>query len=454
MTKLFISFLFSAALLHGDLTKEEAKAFAEETYRDLAAKRSLKMKEMREGFQLFEIKAAEKTMKCAGKLYGDAKEGERRLFISMHGGGGAPERVNTQQWNNQIQLYVPKEGWYVAPRAPTNTWNLWHEGHIDALFSKLIEDMVAKHGVDPNKVYLMGYSAGGDGVYQLAPRLADRFGAATMMAGHPNDATADGLYNLPFRIYMGGKDAAYKRNETAAEWGEKLKALQKKHGGFEHKVTIYPEMGHWMKKKDAEAVPWMAEQTRNPWPKKVIWGKSGKRSERFYWLGGKPEGIVEAEVKGQEISIQGAGKSEIVLYLNDELLNLDEPIKITVNGHPVFDGTVERSKSAIKMSLDERLDPAMVASATLAVNSPLQANEVEVMDKLRTPKVFNWEGVKTIKEVVELAGGAGLKDYRIVLSRNGKKYTYDPSKKRYWNVKIYSRDQLEIKEIRNLERDE
>ena len=35
--------------------------------------------------------------------------------------------------------------------------------------------------VDPNRVYLLGYSAGGDGVYQLAPRMADRFAAASMM---------------------------------------------------------------------------------------------------------------------------------------------------------------------------------------------------------------------------------------------------------------------------------
>lgn len=186
----------------------------------------------------------------------------------MHGGGGAPPKVNDSQWNNQIQLYVPKEGWYVAPRAPTDTWNLWHEGHIDELFGRMIEDMVAKYGVDPNRVYLMGYSAGGDGVYQLAPRMADRFGAATMMAGHPNDASADGLFALPFRIYMGGEDAAYKRNEVAAQWGEKLAALQKERGGYEHKVTIYPGKGHWMDKEDAEAVPWMAPRRARLGPRR------------------------------------------------------------------------------------------------------------------------------------------------------------------------------------------
>ena len=354
-----------SGLVRAELTKEEATKVVAETYQELADKRELKMKEVQSGFRYFEIKAAKKTMKCVGKLYGKAEAGKRALFISMHGGGGAPTRVNDQQWNNQIQLYVPKEGWYVAPRAPTDTWNLWHEGHIDALFSKLIEDMVALKGVDPNRVYLMGYSAGGDGVYQLAPRMADRLGAATMMAGHPNDATADGLFNLPFRIYMGGQDAAYKRNEVAAQWGEKLAKLQKERGGYEHKVTIYPEMGHWMKKKDAEAVPWMATKSRKAWPKKVIWGKSGKRSERFYWLGGKPNDVVVAWVKGQEITVKGAGETNLTLYLNDELLNLDEPVKVTVDGKEVHNGKVKRTREAVQQSCKQRLDPAMAATAIL-----------------------------------------------------------------------------------------
>ena len=61
-----------------------------------------------------------------------------------------------------------QEGIYLAPRAPTNTWNLWHQGHIDRMFMRLIENTVALQDVNPNRVYLMGYSAGGDGVYQVA----------------------------------------------------------------------------------------------------------------------------------------------------------------------------------------------------------------------------------------------------------------------------------------------
>ncbi len=127
-------------------------------------------------------------LKWLERRFGDDKARGKPLFISMHGGGGAPERVNNQQWNNQIRLYAPAEGIVVAPRAPGNTWDLWHQAPVDRLFDELIAAFVTTQDVDPNRVYLMGYSAGGDGVYQVAPRLADRFAAASMMAGHPNES--------------------------------------------------------------------------------------------------------------------------------------------------------------------------------------------------------------------------------------------------------------------------
>ena len=40
-----------------------------------------------------------------------------------------------------VALYTLDEGIYIAPRAPTNTWNLWHEAHIDPLFARLIENL-------------------------------------------------------------------------------------------------------------------------------------------------------------------------------------------------------------------------------------------------------------------------------------------------------------------------
>lgn len=319
------------------------------------------------------ITIGDKSMRLLTRVFGTAPADGRSLWISMHGGGGAPAQVNDQQWQNQIRLYQPAEGLYVAPRAPTNNWNLWHEGHIDDLFDRLIEDCVMLAGVNPDKVYLMGYSAGGDGVYQLAPRLADRLAAASMMAGHPGNASPLGLRNLPFAIFSGAEDAAYRRNKIAAEWNGKLDDLAKQDaGGYPHRLNIYAGLGHWMNGKDAEAVPWMAKFTRDPWPKKVVWCQSGRLHDRFYWLA-LPEGVakagltIRATAERNVITLDAPEVPRLILRLHDRLVDLDQPLKVLFNGKTVFNGKVTRQAAAILKSLQQRADPSSAATALLEV---------------------------------------------------------------------------------------
>ncbi len=320
--------------------------------------------------RLLTVQAGGQQMKVYERTFGKAPATGRSLWISMHGGGGAPARVNDGQWNNQIELYQPEEGIYVAPRAPTNTWNLWHQGNIDDLFDRLIENYVASRGVDPNRVYLLGYSAGGDGVYQLAPRMADRFAAVSMMAGHPNGVPMDGVRNLPFMIWMGANDGAYKRNEQAAAYGAKLDALAKEDpGGYVHETHIVADKGHWMDREDRAALPWMAQYTRDPWPKKLVWRQSGRVHDRFYWLA-LPEGaakngqIVRAEVDGQRITVQSEGVSALRLRLSDALLDLDQPVQVTWNGQEQ-QVAARRSLRAVYESLQQRRDPSSAATAVV-----------------------------------------------------------------------------------------
>lgn len=321
------------------------------------------------------ITLGEHTLKYAVRTIGDEPEGGRSLWISLHGGGGAPAEVNDSQWQNQIRLYTPEEGIYVAPRAPTDTWNLWHQGHIDGLFDRLIENMVAQHGVNPDRVYLLGYSAGGDGVYQLAPRMADRFAAASMMAGHPNEARPLGLRNLPFAIFMGSEDAAFDRNTVAERWGDELEALQADDpSGYPHRVTIYEGLGHWMQRRDAEALPWMQQYTRRIWPDRVVWFQDDVVQRRFYWLSVDAEDavagtLVRASVSGQTITITAdTPPASLTLRLHDRLLDLDEPVRVILNGEQAFSGRVLRTRGAIESSLMERLDAPGASTAVLRLN--------------------------------------------------------------------------------------
>lgn len=322
------------------------------------------------------IVLGDKTMKFEFKVFGDKPKAGRSLFISMHGGGGAPAAVNEQQWRNQIGLYTPKEGVYLAPRAPTDTWNLWHEGHIDDFFDRIITNAIVFEGVDPNRVYLMGYSAGGDGTYELAPRMADRFAAASMMAGHPNQVSPLGLRNLPFTIHVGaedGGDRGYHRNEEAIKFGTKLDDLRKADpNGYEHFVHIHEGCGHWMKLEDREAIPWMEKFTRNPLPDKVVWHQHGALHDRFYWVAvpikeARDGQDIIAERSGQNISVTAKDNLNITLLLNDAMLNLDEPVTVTFNGKALPPQRAMRRLAVIRRTMKERGDPGLVFSAEIKI---------------------------------------------------------------------------------------
>jgi len=320
-----------------------------------------------------ELKVGDKSLRWLEKAFNLAPEGQRSLWISMHGGGGAPAAVNDQQWRNQIRLYAPAEGIVVAPRAPTNTWNLWHEGHIDPMFARLIDDFVAVRGVHPAKVYLLGYSAGGDGVWQLAPRMPDRFAAAAMMAGHTNGVNTLGVRNLPFAMVVGGADTAYNRHKVVAEKIAEFGRLQKEDPeGYAHLGRVYEGLPHWMGLKDAEALPWMAKFTRNAWPKKVVWVQTGVTHAQFYWLqvpadAAQPGQKLVAVVTGQSIALTGDVPKGTALRLSDALVNLDEPVTVTVNGQQVFQGKVARTEAVIRAALLARLDPLICPTALLTL---------------------------------------------------------------------------------------
>jgi hypothetical protein len=203
--------------------------------------------------------------------------------------------------------------------------------------------------------------------------MADRWAAAAMMAGHPNDASLLPLRNLPFAMFVGENDAAYNRNKVVAERAKQIAELrQADPGGYEHLARIYPGLPHWMNRKDAEALPWMAKYTRNPWPKKVVWRQDDVTHTRYYWLAvppaeAKPKRKIVAEVEGQTIKLTGEAPKGMILRLSDLLLNLDQPVRVTIEGREVFNGKVPRRVEAIRESLQQRADPRSAAMATVVL---------------------------------------------------------------------------------------
>jgi hypothetical protein len=311
------------------------------------------------------------------KTFGKKPEGGRSLWISLHGGGGAPKGVNDSQWENQKKLYTVEEGIYLAPRAPTNTWDLWHEAHIDRLLNRLIEDLVVLEGVNPDRVYVLGYSAGGDGVYQLAPRMADHWAAAAMMAGHPNGVSLLSLRNVPFALQVGATDAAYSRNKIGKDYGAELDRLQQADPkGYAHFVKIYEGKGHWMNLEDKAALPWMAKFTRDPTPERVVWKQTGTPHDRSYWLAVPPgeakvDSLVVARRDGQAVEITAAEKvGRLIVRFDDRTADLDKPVAVKFGGQELFNGTAARTVEVMVRTLVGRGDPKLMFDAEVSVALP------------------------------------------------------------------------------------
>ncbi len=288
------------------------------------------------------------------------------LYISMHGGGGTEATVNDQQWENQKGLYGVVDGVYFVPRSPTDTWNMWHQGYMEDFLTQIITYSLARLDVNPNRIYLLGYSAGGDGVYNLATRLSDRFAAAAMMAGHPGDARIENLRNLPFAIYVGENDTAYNRSSLAVEWLRAFQRLsQEDQAGYDYRVSIFEGKGHWMDGLDGEAIGWLAGYQRLSCPNCVVWIQDDvlNTHKNNLEVRNPKQGDTLREMIDYEnntVYLYSEEYDEVTVWLDDYIVNLDKPVKILFNDKKVFEGMVARTEQNIIESLNARLDPEFV----------------------------------------------------------------------------------------------
>ncbi len=266
------------------------------------------------------IKIGDLTMKFASTPVGEKPGPGWPLYIALHGGGQADPSVNDSQWDHMKVYYREsvKAGLYVAPRGMTDTWNLHFVDASYPAYDRLIENFIAFESVDPNRVYLLGFSAGGDGTYAVAPRMADRWAAANMSAGHPNGVSPVNLMHVPFLVQVGEKDTAYDRHKAAATFFVALGELRAKHPAhYVHAASIHAGRPHnfldnhpkrapqrvikdpaaWLKdgageteERDTNAISWLDAYVRPPLPPRVVWDLTttastrGVAGRRHYWL--------------------------------------------------------------------------------------------------------------------------------------------------------------------------
>lgn len=324
-------------------------------------------------FDAKRVRAGDKESPYTWKVVGDKPAGGYGLVIAMHGGGGAPKRVNDSQWQH-MQIYYrdhPEAGGYVycALRAPTDEWNGFYTDYFYPLLEKLIRQFVVCGEVDPDRVVAIGYSHGGYGAFAIGPKLPHRFAAVHASAAAPTDGqtSAVGLHTLAFSSMVGDRDTAYGRRERCEGFARQVAELQQKHPGrYPARFDLIANNGH-TGLPDRDLLAKLVPLARVATPKWLQWQQTDGAVRDHYWLrdpapqSGRRLG---AELAGDRLVVTGVGDAKIEAWLDARHCDLGKPLVVAVDG---AERTVAPSPSVRTLcrTLQERGDPALAASWVL-----------------------------------------------------------------------------------------
>ncbi len=144
---------------------------------------------------------------------------------------------------------------------------------------------------------------------------------------------------------------------------------------------------------------WMDAHRRDPYPKQVVFHTNRPDYNRLWWVeiakfAGTPpatvktldfegkvagarkeylsDAIVQAEYDSQTNSVAARtrGVKQLAIYLSDKMLNLDAPVRITVNGRVLWQKPVRRSLPVLLEHARRRGDRSMLFSARVVLNIP------------------------------------------------------------------------------------
>lgn len=102
----------------------------------------------------------------------------------------------------------------------------------------LLDQLTTKLGIDQSRIYITGYSGGGEGTFDFLTRRPHFFAAAVPLCSVSDTAKANLIHHIPIWAFHGEKDEINKVTYSRMMIGQ-----LKKYGGHPN-YTEYPSMGH------------------------------------------------------------------------------------------------------------------------------------------------------------------------------------------------------------------
>ena len=358
------------------------------------------------------------------------------LFVYLHGSGD-----RDSEWNGGHTLctsFNDSPSLYFIPQIPnTGEYYRWWQKAKQYAWEKLLRQVFVAGYVDPNRVYFFGISEGGYGSQRLASFYADYLAAAGPMAGGEPliNAPAENCRHIAFSLRTGANDNGFCRNQLTTVAKETFDSLQALYpDDYVHNVQLIPGQGHGI--DYSPTTPWLKRYTRRLHPKHVNWenySMDGIQRKGFYNLvvtddPGSGPVYYCMDIEGNHISITAdrvryyaiqtdastgiairyrrvystVRNGKVLIYLNNDMVDLSQPVTVTVNGNEYFEGMLQPDVKHMVNSCATFFDPERIYPAAIEVNfrpgaTPVESVELSDAAAPRTPAFYDLSGRRVEK---------------------------------------------------------
>ncbi len=314
------------------------------------------------------------------------------LVVGLHGGGAGAGSADGPKGTWRLKGCM---GMY--PQGLVITGDNWNTVQGEKQVLSLIEIAKAQHGIDPDRVYVMGFSMGGTGSWHMAGRFPDLFAGAAPCAGvlmarpksqlqHKKDVLTiqygivPNVRNLAMYYFIGLED----KNTMPGTYlfvQDMLAELKKEDpGGFEKiHFKTYAGLAHaFPPGEPSGCFKALEKERRVTLPQKIVWEYarypyprpvSADRTRRIvirhmYWIRhDEPEDRMEivATRKGNEfdVSIIGAEREGCYVMLNPKMIDVTKEVVVRVDGEEFYRGKPQPDFATVVESLDVKLDRSL-----------------------------------------------------------------------------------------------
>lgn len=286
-----------------------------------------------------------------------------------------------------------------------NAWGGWWRTATATMVDSLLDEVMRKYKVDPERVYISGLSNGGSGTFDYVSLWPQRFSAAVVAMGwglfgftEPGGDRpfVSNVTHMPMLFMHGKRDEVIEVSATTRT----VDSLRAQHADVVMK--LFPDRGHELvpgSGDDGMTVDFFEHHVGRAIPKKLDFTAATTAHARHYWVEilemddapgsdalaadtaiaaavrARFGSLVQAEVRASiddhnTIKVDAQHVRRLRLLLRPDLFAHEGPVKVVLNGKTVSSAPLSTDCALYARTLAERGDPYLAYTSEMTLEVP------------------------------------------------------------------------------------